>query len=99
MDVLIVIRLQWAERCTLIEVGEMKTLIAVLACLLWCPVVEGDEFSMDEFRKLHAELVPQNEAWKTIPWQTDLLKAQRLAAKENKLIFIWAMDGHPLGCT
>ena len=42
---------------------------------------------------------PRNEAWRTIPWKISLLDAQRIAAKENKPIFIWAMDGHPLGCT
>ncbi|MFK7769846.1 MAG: hypothetical protein AB8B55_21740 [Mariniblastus sp.] len=52
-----------------------------------------------EFQKLHAELVPREKAWKTIPWETDLLAAQAKAAKEKKLIFIWSMDGHPLGCT
>jgi hypothetical protein len=61
--------------------------------------VADDEITMDEFRKLQAELVPQYATWKTIPWQTDLLSAQRLAAEQKKLIFIWAMDGHPLGCT
>ena len=28
-----------------------------------------------------------------------VLNAQQIAAKEDKPIFIWAMDGHPLGCT
>jgi hypothetical protein len=28
-----------------------------------------------------------------------LLEAQRIAAEAKKPIFIWAMDGHPLGCT
>ena len=59
----------------------------------------ADELTLDLFQKLHAELVPENETWKTIPWQTNLLTAQRLAARQKKLIFIWAMDGHPLGCT
>jgi len=28
-----------------------------------------------------------------------VLDAQAAAAREGKPIFIWAMDGHPLGCT
>lgn len=53
-----------------------------------------------EFKKLHAMLqASPDEAWRTIPWQIELLDAQQVAAKENKPIFIWAMDGHPLGCT
>ncbi len=42
---------------------------------------------------------PQNAAWRTIPWQTDLIDAQHLAVEQQKPLFVWAMDGHPLGCT
>ncbi|MFT4588180.1 MAG: hypothetical protein ACI9VS_002612 [Candidatus Binatia bacterium] len=55
--------------------------------------------SVNEFEKLHSELrPPTEEAWRSIPWKTSLLDAQATAAKERKPIFIWAMDGHPLGC-
>ena len=53
-----------------------------------------------EFQKLHRELQPNLKAtWRTIPWKTSVLDAQAAAAREGKPIFIWAMDGHPLGCT
>jgi len=53
-----------------------------------------------EFETLHRQLQPTGaEAWRTIPWKTSMLDAQAVAAKEGKPIFIWAMDGHPLGCT
>jgi hypothetical protein len=53
-----------------------------------------------EFQKLHRELQPNPKApWRTIPWKTSVLDAQAAAAREGKPIFIWAMDGHPLGCT
>ena len=42
---------------------------------------------------------PADAPWRSVPWQTDLLKAQHLAVEQGKPIFIWAMDGHPLGCT
>ena len=52
------------------------------------------------FRLLHKQLQPAaDELWRTIPWRTSLLKAQQIAITEKKPIFIWAMDGHPLGCT
>jgi hypothetical protein len=38
-------------------------------------------------------------AWLSIPWETDLAAARRKAAAESKPIFLWEMDGHPLGCT
>jgi|TARA_Y100000588_G_scaffold296908_1_gene317518 hypothetical protein len=53
-----------------------------------------------EFQKLHRELQPNPKAtWRTIPWKTSVLDAQAAAGREGKPIFIWAMDGHPLGCT
>jgi hypothetical protein len=53
-----------------------------------------------EFERLHAELQPDVDApWRTIPWQVPLLEARQEAAQQKKPIFIWAMDGHPLGCT
>lgn len=53
-----------------------------------------------EYRELHGKLqANEAEPWRTIPWQIDLLAAQNAAAESNKPLFIWAMDGHPLGCT
>ena len=52
------------------------------------------------FLQLHKQLQPAaDELWRTIPWRTSLLDAQQRAITEKKPIFIWAMDGHPLGCT
>jgi hypothetical protein len=51
--------------------------------------------------ELFAVIAPDKseQAWLEIPWQTDLTAARRKAAAENKPIFLWEMDGHPLGCT
>ena len=58
------------------------------------------ELTDAEFRRLHKLLRPApDEAWRTIPWKIAMLDAQRSAVEEKKPIFIWAMDGHPLGCT
>lgn len=54
----------------------------------------------EAFWKLHGQLQPgSDEPWRTIPWKIKLLEARKAAAGEGKPIFIWAMDGHPLGCT
>ena len=38
--------------------------------------------------------------WRTrIPWRTSLWAARREAAATGKPIYLWEMDGHPLGCT
>lgn len=63
-------------------------------------VISAGLLSQAEFESLHQSLQPTGEeVWRTIPWETSVLEAQRLAAEEGKPLFIWAMDGHPLGCT
>ena len=42
---------------------------------------------------------PGEQAWLQIPWETDLAAARRKAVAQNKPVFLWEMDGHPLGCT
>jgi hypothetical protein len=42
---------------------------------------------------------PSEQAWLEVEWQTDILAARKLAAEKGKPIFLWEMDGHPLGCT
>lgn len=72
----------------------------LLITLAFTRLLIGQSLSDEAFRDLHQKLKPSaDEPWRTIPWHTSVLAAQRLAAKENKPIFIWAMDGHPLGCT
>jgi hypothetical protein len=67
-------------------------LLALLALL----AVQDDA----DFKALHARLVPSGEEkWQTIPWKTDLLEARDAAAREAKPVFLWSMNGHPLGCT
>lgn len=60
----------------------------------------GDELTEADFLKIHADLQPDDSApWRSVPWKTSVLSAQQIAAEQKKPIFIWAMDGHPLGCT
>jgi hypothetical protein len=55
--------------------------------------------TMAEFEKLHKELQPpDNELWRTIPWQVSILEGRELAAKTKKPIFVWVASGEPLGC-
>jgi hypothetical protein len=56
--------------------------------------------TLEEFQKLHQELRPsKDDVWRTIPWKISLAEAQALALQERKPIFMWSMDGHPMGCT
>jgi len=60
-----------------------------------------DTLTDDTFSRLHANIVnsTKNEKWTEIPWMIDIQRAREVAAKERKPIFMWAMNGHPLGCT
>ena len=82
----------------------LERLIAPLALgfvfLLSPGLIAGEGLSEADFRRLHKELqVSGKDPWRSIPWKISLLDAQRAAVSEKKPIFIWAMDGHPLGCT
>lgn len=53
-----------------------------------------------EFERVHAAIGPRPEElkWTAIPWETDLWAARQRAREAGKPIFMWAMNGHPLGC-
>ncbi|MGC6426242.1 MAG: hypothetical protein ACON5H_04505 [Akkermansiaceae bacterium] len=50
--------------------------------------------------QLIAEILPKpsETEWQKISWRTDLWEARKEAAKAKKPIYLWEMDGHPLGC-
>ena len=74
--------------------------MSVLFLVLGFIADPGGPLTEREFKHLHAEVQPNSAAtWRSIPWKTSLLDAQASSARERKPIFIWAMDGHPLGCT
>ncbi len=75
-------------------------LLALTATFLDPASAQAQSLTQERFRELHQELQPSgDDPWRTIPWKTSLLEAQQQACKTKQPIFIWAMDGHPLGCT
>lgn len=60
--------------------------------------LEVDAQLNDELFAELMKVVPVEKA-KQIDWYPDLLSAQKVALQQKKPIFIWSMDGHPLGCT
>ena len=50
--------------------------------------------------RLVKEILPKEEekAWQEIDWKVDLWEARKEAAGWGKPIYLWEMDGHPLGC-
>lgn len=37
--------------------------------------------------------------WKDVGWRTDLWEAVQEAKQLERPIFLWTMNGHPMGCT
>ena len=71
-----------------------------LCCLFGASNVLGQTKKFSSIAEQCQQVCQDSKAtWRTIPWQTDLLDAQKLAVELKKPLFVWAMDGHPLGCT
>jgi len=62
-------------------------------------LLTGDGLTLEEFQRRHRELRPRkDEAWRSIPWKTSMVEARDQATKEKKPLFLWSMNGSPLGC-
>lgn len=49
---------------------------------------------------LRTAVLPSDcETWETIPWRIDLASARDEARQRGRPLFLWTMNGHPLGCT
>lgn len=86
----------------------LATLLLIFTALLTTETVRADEESAfplslleEQFEKLHQLIQPRESelSWQQIPWHPDLWTARREAARAGKPIYLWEMDGHPLGCT
>lgn len=71
----------------------------MIALLLTAMLTAQEGLPDAEYRSLHDSLKPPvAELWRDIPWKVSLVEAQNLASREKKPLFIWSMDGNPLGC-
>jgi hypothetical protein len=41
----------------------------------------------------------EEERWLQIPWRTNLMEARAESQRTGRPLFLWVMNGHPLGCT
>jgi hypothetical protein len=49
--------------------------------------------------RLYLMPAPQDRVWQQIPWRPGLWSAVLEAQRTDRPILLWAMNGHPLGCT
>lgn len=71
---------------------------AVLLVAVFCKAETLAQLDKERFAELMRTVIPK-ETTKQIDWYPDLLSAQKAAIEQEKPMFIWSMDGHPLGCT
>ena len=62
--------------------------------------LSGDRVEFDDFKTIFNWLTKTSgkEKWRQVRWRHDLWDARIESAKSGKPIFIWAMNGDPLGC-
>ena len=75
--------------------GVTALLVPILAAVAQDP--GGD----DAFDKQVAAIIPSAEdlVWRSVPWLTEFRTALIEAAKLDRPVLLWAMNGHPLGQT
>jgi hypothetical protein len=72
----------------------------MLATALFTVLLAGANLSPDLERQVERLLPrPAEERWLQIPWQRNVMRARVLAEREGKPMFLWVMNGNPLGCT
>ncbi|MBK6942873.1 MAG: hypothetical protein IPH13_22095 [Planctomycetes bacterium] len=57
--------------------------------------------SIETLDAIHARIVPQDQDqdFLAIPWRAALWPALEEARGLDRPVLLWAMNGHPLGCT
>lgn len=73
----------------------------ILAALLVVAVARAEELNDRTFDAWVEKISPREDelAWRAIPWRTAFCDAVVEAQEAGKPLLIWAMNGHPLGCT
>ena len=81
----------------------MIKLIFAFLIFISCNNEEEVPFSLTEknYKKWRDYIVPteQDLAWTRIQWRTSFQEGLLEAGEKQKPMLLWAMNGHPLGCT
>ncbi len=75
--------------------------LRILAALLVVAVARAEELNDTTFDAWAERIAPREDelAWRAIPWRGVFCDAVVEAEEAGKPLLIWAMNGHPLGCT
>jgi hypothetical protein len=74
---------------------------SILLSLVATVAGAGVALAMSSFDTHIASVLPtaQEDAWLNIGWHTNLMQSRLEAQRSNRPLFVWLMNGHPLGCT
>lgn len=79
--------------------------LMITLALTWCAIgahaqrmPELSSKSLERYRKF-IEARKSEERWRAIPWKVRFWDGVIEAHKKKRPIFLWAMNGHPMGCT
>ena len=79
----------------------IAALIALAPLAQDAPRHETPKLDAETFREV-AEFIRPTEAeckWENMPWRTSLSAAAREAARLDRPLLLWTMNGHPCGTT
>ena len=86
---------------TLPQIRRTASFFASLASFVVTLITPSHGQWSDTQKQLITAIKPTatESGWLEINWRTNLWEARKEAAKAGKPIYLWEMDGHPLGCT
>ena len=73
----------------------------IAAALLAASSLTTQELKEETFDTWYTSILPNKSelTWRTIGWRGTLGEAWLEARQKDRPILLWAMNGHPLGCT
>jgi hypothetical protein len=73
----------------------------IAAALLAASSLTAQELNEETFDTWYSSILPKKSelTWRTIGWRETLGEAWIEAQQKDLPILLWAMNGHPLGCT
>lgn len=76
-------------------------LAIVLGALAALSPVSAEELTKDNYARIRDQILPNAEEakWREIPWRVTYWDAVIEAQKADKPVMLFAMNGHPNGCT
>ncbi len=78
-----------------------RALLLILALPLAAALGGDPAIGPDTWKAWRAKIVPSEEelSFERLGWKPSFYQALREAQEKDRPVLLWAMNGHPLGCT